>query len=234
MLAAALASAAGAAYASPRMSGFEEIAARSERLDMTGVGWGRSGRFKLGEAVGTFRRDLDRRRSGTFPDDPVSLVEHAGGVSFELTGPRAGGRLAGRCGLDQAQERVRAGALSVSTSVEPMRMRCAFDVDGRPAGELELDAAFSRRVSVETARAGVVRMGGVELAVRAVHRFQNSGWPTSTPLGYTFEQDGKVLGAVDVNGGRKRLALPADPAARDAVLAASVALSLFWDPGDQD
>lgn len=212
------------------MAGFDAIAARSERLDLTGIGWGRSRRFKLGEAAGAFRRDLDRRRFG----GEVALVEHGGGTIFEFAGPGVRGGLAGDCRLDQAQERVRAGSLTVSTAVAPMWYSCVFSVDGRPAGGMTLDAAFSRKLSVETARAGRVRFNGVELAIRSVHRFEKSRWPTSDPLGYVFEQDGRIVAALDATGGRKRLALTRDPAARDAALAAGVALALFWDPGDQD
>lgn len=111
---------------------------------------------------------------------------------------------------------------------------CAFSVDGRPAGGMTLDAAFSRKISVETARAGRVRFNGVELAIRSVHRFEESRWPMSDPLGYVLEQDGRVVAALDATGGRKRLALTRDPDARDAALVAGVALALFWAPGDQD
>ena len=221
---------AGVATAGPRAAGFDAVAASGERLDVTGAGWGRSGDFRLGQAKGSFRRDLDRRE---WAIEPVAAVEHEGGLRFAVSGPEVRGRLEGRCYAYQGPDRLGGGALTIAAAV-PYGMRCAFSRDGVPTGELTLDAAFRRGVSVETARIGEMRIGDTVLAVRSVHRFEGSRWPTSSPLGYLFEREGRAVAAVDVNGARKRLALPRDGAQREAAIAAGLALALAWDPEDQD
>ena len=58
------------------------------------------------------------------------------------------------------------------------------------------------------------------------------GLPTGMPLGYAFDVGGRQIGAVDLNGTNKTIYAPSRPGPeRDAVLMASLALSVFWDPG---
>jgi len=58
-------------------------------------------------------------------------------------------------------------------------------------------------------------------------------WGRGQPL--VEVPSGEPVGAIEVNGvTSRRLALPHDPAARQATLAAGIALALFQDPGDVD
>ncbi len=54
--------------------------------------------------------------------------------------------------------------------------------------------------------------------------------PAGTPLGYAFHLDGRQIGAVDLNGTDKTIYAPRAGPEREAVLAAGLALSIFWDP----
>lgn len=72
------------------------------------------------------------------------------------------------------------------------------------------------------------------IGIRSIHRFEGGKVPAATPLGYAFSVDGREIGAIDLNGPDKTVFVPRDPRLREAVLAASLALSIFWDPGDSD
>ena len=81
-------------------------------------------------------------------------------------------------------------------------------------------------------RAGELRLGQLTVAIRPIHQAQGGGLPTDMPLGYAFDVGGRQIGAVDLNGTNKTIYAPRQPGSeRDAVLMASLALSVFWDPG---
>jgi hypothetical protein len=84
-------------------------------------------------------------------------------------------------------------------------------------------------------RGGTVRFEDLELSVRSVHDLQGSPIPLAAPIGYLFEAGGRPVGAVEVNGDPAVVFLPdaADPRARRAVLYASIALALLWDPANR-
>ena len=52
------------------------------------------------------------------------------------------------------------------------------------------------------------------------------------PLGYAFEANGRQVGAVDLNGTKKTIYAPPSGPERELVIAASLALSILWDPGE--
>jgi hypothetical protein len=66
--------------------------------------------------------------------------------------------------------------------------------------------------------------------VHSIHRDGGGGLPSPNALGYSFSVDGREIGAVDLNGLNKTLYVPSTGPDREAVIAASVALSTFWDP----
>jgi hypothetical protein len=73
----------------------------------------------------------------------------------------------------------------------------------------------------------------VKVGIRPIHHAASGGLPTGMPLGYAFEIAGRQVGAVDLNGTGKTIYAPRQPGPeRDAVLMASLALSVFWDPGE--
>ncbi|TFI56319.1 hypothetical protein E2493_20780 [Sphingomonas parva] len=227
------AAAAGPALCAERMRGFEEIAGAGERVDVTGLSGWHKGRFRIGETGAE-----GRYRILSSSDHAGGEVAHFGGSRFDLSGPGVAGALSGRCGFDALSRRTRGriGEVRVTTSTRlvPLAYRCEFARDGEVIGELVLDEVARPGLSVRQERAGHVRIGDARLAFASVHHLDGTMLPTSTPVGYRFEAEGRAVGAVDLNGSRKRLALPDDPALREATLLGSLALALFWDPGDGD
>jgi hypothetical protein len=202
------------------------FAAATERLELRGMGGGTSGDFELAGARGRFTRGAERLAIL----DPL-LVRNSGGGSFRVEPSHLGADLAGECGYRERQ--VNAGPIAVT----PRRLtfRCAFGRDGRPIdAELVLDDPKGPLGTLHgrAERRGTLYFEGRRIGVRSIHRDESGGLPAPTALGYMFEEDGQEIGAVDLNGLNKTIFAPRDPVAREAVLAASLALSIFWDPAE--
>jgi hypothetical protein len=202
------------------------LASASERLELTGMGGGRSGSFEVAGTRGTFRRNADR--VGVL--DPL-LVGHGGSGEFEIEAAAGQPRLSGRCAYREGQ--VNVGPFSVT----PRRLsfQCDFSRAGRPINarlHLEDPAGFFGSVDGRSARRGQLEYDGLRVEVRSIHRDQQGGLPTPTPLGYMFSIDGQEIGAVDVNGPNKTIYAPRVGPLREAVLASSLALAVFWDPAN--
>ena len=201
-----------------------ELTASAERIELTGMGAGRSGDFHLGQATGTFTRSADRL--GIF--DPL-LVKHRGGGSFKLRELPGGSELAGRCSY--REDVVTAGPVSVT----PGRFvfHCDFARNGQP-----IDASLvivDPKPALGTLhgrdeRTGMLVYQGRQIAVHSIHRDIGGGLPNPTALGYSFSVAGQEIGAVDLNGLNKTLFVPRNGAEREAIIMGSVALSTFWDP----
>lgn len=200
-----------------------DLAMTTEPLRLSGMGGGTRGDFQLAGARGTFTRSAERL--GIF--DPL-VVRHRGGGSFRLAGAAPGTDLAGRCGFRETE--VNVGNLSLTP--DRLAFRCGFARGGQPiAAELLLEdpkSAFGT-VHGRSERRGILFFEGEEIEVRSIHRDQGGGLPAPHALGYAFELDGRQIGAVNLNGARTIYA-PREPRQREAVVAASLALSIFWDP----
>jgi hypothetical protein len=126
---------------------------------------------------------------------------------------------------------VNAGPISVTSG--RLVFHCDFARGGRP-----IDANFVisdpssawGTVHGRDERTGMLVYEGRKIAVHSIHRDVAGGLPTPTALGYSFSADGREIGAVDLNGLNKTLYVPRNGPDREAVIAASVALSTFWDP----
>lgn len=215
---------AGCSVHAARIAVAPELASSAERIELTGMGAGRGGDFRLGQATGTFTRSADRL--GIF--DPL-LVKHRGGGSFRLRERPEGPELAGRCTYREAV--VNAGPVSVT----PGRLvfQCDFARDGRPIDASLVIADPKPTLGTlhgRDERTGKLVYQGQEIAVRSIHRDAAGGLPIPTALGYSFSVGGREIGAVDLNGLNKSLFVPRDGAEREAVIMGSVALSTFWDP----
>ena len=200
------------------------LQADSEVLKVTGMGGWQDGRVRLGASEGRFsRRAAQTKIFDTF-------VRNAGGGSFEVTGPEFGGTAGGRCGFDERE--IDAGIAVVPNG--RLTYTCAFHRDGRPVqGELMIaEVPHGTGVLAGRTRAGEIRLDQVTVAIRPIHHARGGDLPTAMPLGYAFDVGGRQIGAVDLNGTHKTIYAPSRPGPeRDAVLMASLALSVFWDPG---
>jgi hypothetical protein len=202
-----------------------DLAARGERIALTGMGGGEAGTFRLARSAGRFtRRAIAESLDG-------GLVERRfGGGAFEASGPEVGGQIGARCSY--GQEEIVAGAVSVTA--ERFAYRCRFSREGQPidAGLIlaEVPTRPGKLLSGVT-RAGEMRIGGLVLGIVPIHRMAGGGLPSGTPLGYAFALGEREIGAVDLNGLTKTIYAPPRGPEREAVLAGSLALSILWDPG---
>ncbi len=209
-----------------RMALPAHLPSATERLELRGMGGGTRGDFELGNTRGTFSRSAERL--GIF--DPV-LVRHEGGGSFHLDGTAASPSLGGRCAYREGQFNV--GPIAVTP--KRLAFHCEF-----ARGDRLIDAAFVLEdpqsaigtVHGRSERRGTLFYEDEVIAVRSIHRDQAGGLPISTPLGYIFSDEQSEIGAVDLNGLNKTVFAPLGGKRREAVLAASLALSIFWDPAE--
>jgi hypothetical protein len=201
-----------------------DLRASAERIELTGMGPFPSGSFRLGLSQGRFTRSAGtERRLDTF-------VSNFGGGSFVAHGADFGGQVAGRCGFDEKEVDIGIAVLPT----ERLYYGCSFSRQpgGTSGGLMLTEVPTSGSILAGRTRAGQVAYGPLRLEVRAIHDMEGGRLPSGTPLGYAFFDRGRQIGAVDLNGLDKTIFAPRSGLEREAVLAASLALSVFWDPGD--
>jgi len=200
-----------------------DVQARTERIELTGMGGWERGDFRLGASQGRFtRRSLEA--------DDGFFVDHVGTGSFEIAGSELGGHVSATCGFHEQQ--VDMGVV-VATNAR-LAYGCEFERDRVriPGGLLLAEVPASRGLLAAPTRAGELEIGDLRIGIRAIHDMEGGGLPSGSPLGYAFDIDGRQIGAVDLNGTDKTIYAPRTPGPeREAVLMASLALSVFWDPG---
>ena len=82
-------------------------------------------------------------------------------------------------------------------------------------------------------RYGRIELDGERVEIRSVHHLAGTSMPTSTPIGYVFEQRGHAVGAVELNGRPALMIEPgASPALQRTLTLAALALGVFWDPAN--
>lgn len=216
---------ASAASVPERLEGFAEIAAQADRVEVTGLGIGRRGSFRVGNVEGQYERRSTRRREGF-----ERIGESA--LRFSVAAPELGGTLSGECGADEAAVRDRmTRSFSITTTTAQQQLSCRFSLNGVPAGALDLAEVPTRALTVREDRRGAVRWGQREYAIRSVHHFARSPLPAGSPLGYVVDDRGTAVAAVDTSGWRCVLFLPrGDVEPRAAALAVTIALALMWEP----
>jgi hypothetical protein len=198
-----------------------ELATSTETLALTGMGLEQRGDFTFAGATGAFTRGAERLALL----DPF-LVQQRGGGSFRYVA--SGLTLAGGCGYRQGE--VNVGVISART--RHFAYRCLLGRNGMPAGELVIEAERGTMGSAlsKEGRHGYLLFGGDRYDIHSIHRDAGGGLASATPLGYRFEQNGRAVGAVDLNGPNKTVFAPAAGNGREAVFAGSMALSVLWDP----
>jgi hypothetical protein len=195
-------------------------------LAVTGIGGRRSGALRAGPYTGCFERS--DTRLALF--DP--LFERRGGrTAFALDGEAGEPALGADC---RASERtVTLGIVSFKPG--PMAFGCTLSIGTAAAGRLELQEAAEGLggIMMKQERRGLLVLSGQRFSIRSVHSLAGSPIQTGTPIGYVFEQDGRPVGAVEVNGAPLiRIDRSADARTRRAVVVGALALGLFWDPAN--
>ncbi len=202
------------------------LAGQGKVLPFEGIGGGNCGRFYVGPWQGSFTRSEERL--AVFD----AFVTNSAAAGFVMEGPGISWTIDADCRM---RERVLELA-PVSLTPAPMAYACRFTADGRafPA-RLELQEvregfadALSRRQ-----RIGEIALGGEVVQIRSVHRVKGSPFELASPIGYVFEQRGRMVGAVELNG-RPRLILAEgmDEGLSRTLTIAALALALLRDPAD--
>jgi hypothetical protein len=205
-----------------RIAAPSDLVAATDRIELE-TGNGEQGRLRLGDSTGRF----SRRALQESPDGFETF--RYGGGRFEIAGPEVEGRLSGRCAYDESERDY--GVVAVAA--QHFAYRCRFEREGHPVeAGLILEEIPSRpgHVLSGRTRAGEVHIDGAVVTIHAIHEMEGGRLPAATPLGYAFDVDGRQIGAVDLNGASKTIFAPRSGADRQAVLAASLALSILWDP----
>lgn len=193
-----------------------ELAARSDRVEVAGLGAGTQGRTSvLGQSL-EFTRSASRL--SLFDDLQVS---DRGRVDFSLTPPGQTPQSA-RCRMRQRS--ITLGV--VNFDAKPFAFECELS-----GAALSVQEARGGVRTLKAERRGELRFDGRSVALRSVHEVQGGALPLAAPIGYVFEEGGRAVGAVEINGTRPVLLLPGgDAALRQRLLQASLALALLWDP----
>lgn len=190
---------------------------------ITGIGGGERGSFAIGQNSGQFERSAQELSFfGLF-----NMKD--GGVNFSLQGADFAQGLQAACTMRERSVTIDI----VEFKPAPMALGCDLRLAGQPApAVLEIQESapdFTNRQQ----RRGVVMIDGVRLDIRSVHDMDGGILPAAQPLGYVFERDGVAIGGVDINGGPAMIETAGlSPADHKAIMLASVALSVFWDPAN--
>lgn len=203
--------------------GFE---ARTERVEITGLGAGRTGRWQLQAHGGEFRRSADRL--ALFDE---LYVADRGGSSFTISGPEFPDAWRVSCRLRQTTMSI----AIVGFTPKPLAYTCDF-AQGAAALPWRIAVWEGRSAAQSQAlradRRGEVQVGDARFTLRSSHALVGTPLTTAAPIGYLVERDGAPFAAIELNGTSPAVFLPrsATAAERRAVLAAVLALAVLWDP----
>lgn len=198
-----------------RMSLPADLAARSERIELRGLGAGTQGSAPVLGRTLSFQRSASR----------LSLFDDLARTDRSALQWRWGSEPAVTA---DCRAKRRTNAIGVVEVVgKPLEIDCRFEPEG---ARLILQETQGSTRTLRSERSGQLTVGGIRWSVRSIHTPQGSVLDVAQPLGYVVEDAGRPLAAVELQGTRPVLHLPppADPR-RQQVLPALLALALLWD-----
>ncbi len=197
-----------------------------QMLPIEGIGGGNRGRFYVGGWQGSFTRSEERL--ALFD----AFVTNRAGAGFAIEGPGISWTIEADCRMREREITFDI----VSFTPQPMAYACDFTADGaRVPARFELQEvrtgfadALRRRQ-----RMGEIALGGEVVQIRSVHRIEGSPFELASPIGYVFEQRGRAVGAVELNGQpRLILADPGNEGLARTLTVAALAVALLRDPAN--
>jgi len=204
----------------------QPLSEQSARLPVEGIGGWTHGRFRSGAYSGGYERSEERL---AFFD---VFVRNSGHSDFVIEGPAISPTIEARCRM---KERVMDFGI-VEFTPKRMAYRCEFT-----AGERAFPARFELQ-EVQTGAGGVlgrrerrgeIALRGKTVQIRSAHRLEGSPVELANPIGYVFEQHGRPVGAVEINGSPViYLGAPADVGLSRTIMIGAMALAIFWDPAN--
>ena len=200
--------------------------AQAQQRPISGItGW-THGRFQSGAYQGGYERSEERL---VFFDTFDKRKAHA---EFTVTGPEISSVIEARCWM--REKAIKLGSASIIT--RPMAYSCDFLSDGRafPARfELQEESRALYGALNQYQRVGEIALGGEVVQFRSTHKMVGTPLPTAAPIGYFFEQNGRSIGAIELNGKPRFIVAPGtDPGVERTMFIAAMALSLLWDPAE--
>lgn len=204
----------------------QPLAEGAMAVPVSGIGGGTRGRFAAGDYRGSFARS--EKRLAFF-----GIAEkNYGHSTFTIEGPAIGKTIEAECRM---REKVLDFGIAEFVT-RPMAYRCEFTADGRafPARfELQESKSGPGDALSRTARRGEIALGGETVQIRSVHQLSGSPFAMAQPIGYLFEQGGRPVGAVELNGAPRLFIAPeADHGLARTLTVAAIALGIFWDPAN--
>ena len=189
-------------------------------------GWN-TGTFEAGDYAGTYNRS--EGRMALFD----TWISRSGKARFTVAGPEISSTIEADC-------RMRERALNLGDGIEvttrPMVFGCDFTTGGRafPARFELQEVTGGGTAAYRYERYGEIALGGELVQIRSVHDLAGTSNATITPIGYLFEQSGRPVGALELNGSPE-LTVPTgtDPALVRTITIAALALSVFQDPANR-
>ena len=195
--------------------------------EFTGFNGWNTGTFGAGEYHGTYQRSEGRL---AYFD---TWVQRSGKARFAIAGPEISTTIEAQCRM---RERVLDLGNGVEVTTQPMAYGCDFTADGLaiPA-RFELQEVTAGGTAIyRYERFGEMALGGELVQIRSIHDIDGLPNGTITPIGYSFEQKGRAVGALELNG-RPKLIVPrgAEPGLARTLTIAALALAVFQDPADR-
>lgn len=220
--------AATAAPETARMAMPPEFAVSAERSPASGFGGLNRGAYRLADFGGEFTRI--ESRWAVF--DPLFAASRAKS-SFSLQGPGFDSIVAAEC-------RMREGTVTIGIlTFDPKKMtyQCSFTRAGLPMdatfvlGELKPEN-MRARVLARAERGGEALIDGVRVAMRSVHRYEQSRLQSPTPVGYLLSMDERTVAAIELTDVNPTVfidsTMPLER--RNAALIVALALAVLRDP----
>ncbi|MFZ9395880.1 MAG: hypothetical protein ACO25F_07465 [Erythrobacter sp.] len=192
------------------------------RTRFEGVSGWTHGRYTVGDYSGGYERSEERL---AFFD---TWIRNSGHTDFVIEGPGISSTIEARCRMREKLVEMDI----VSFTPKLMAYSCSFTADGRPfPARFELQEVREGLAGAlsKNERRGEILLGGETVQIRS----EGSPFALASPIGYAFEQNGRPVGAVELNGSPV-LVLPrnTEPGLARTLTIAAVALGLFWDPAE--
>ncbi len=194
---------------------------------ITGFNGWNTGKFEAGRYNGSYQRS---EGGLTLFDTWIKRSAHA---RFAIAGPEISSTIEAECRM---RERAINAGKGVEITTNPMAFRCEFESDGQPfPARFELqEVTGGGTAAYRYERRGEIALGGEIVQIRSVHDLVGTPNGTITPIGYLFEQNGRAVGALEING-TPELIVPegTDPGLARTLNVAAIALAVFQDPANR-
>ena len=192
--------------------------AGAETVPIRGTNGAMVGRVSVGEASGGFRRSRTQTTTlGVYERDGAS-------TRFTLEGAPFAEATEVDCKLTRRAVTVQ----GVSSPTKPVGYECTLSRGGSLVLDEQTEVGGPHPFPI---RKGYVALDGIRLTVRSLHAYEGIDRESLNPIGYSFADGDRVVGAVRMLMPPSLSVAPeATVSQRAAMTAAAAALALTWEP----